>query len=316
MMVFRRLQNFLRKTPSQQAETLGYFTRRGLSNLPFVPLPVRLSVPPAGKVVFWWSYVEPTFHPERGLLDYWGKDVGGLRFLWRFLRSGMTFLDVGAYHGVYALVAATRVGCRGRVVAFEPSPRDRRRLALHLRMNRLGWVAVEPYAVGAATGKQRFFVALGDPTMNSLRRPLAAGPVQEVLVDVTTLDDYYARNALPPPDLIKLDVEGGELEVFDGAQGLMSSSRPVLICELLDLVTEPWGYPARNILARLKQAEYEWYDFREDGTITPHREQENYPDVSNYLAVPREKRNLVADWVRVLESAAPAETLGREQGNG
>jgi hypothetical protein len=64
------------------------------------------------------------FSADRGLFDYWGDDVGELRFLWKYLQLGMTFLDVGAFHGVYSTIAARKLGDRSRIVAFEPSQRD------------------------------------------------------------------------------------------------------------------------------------------------------------------------------------------------
>jgi FkbM family methyltransferase len=60
-------------------------------------------------------------------------------------------LDIGAHHGLYTLLASRRVGRRGMVVAFEPSPRERRRLAKHLRVNRCANVEVEACAVGDAS---------------------------------------------------------------------------------------------------------------------------------------------------------------------
>jgi len=297
-MSWKRIHHFLQKTPGQRADTVRYFARRGLSKFPYVPVPVRLQVSPSEKTVFWWSYVVPFFRPERDMLEYWGEDVGELRFLWHFLRPGMTFLDAGAYHGVYSILAAQKTGRRGRVVAFEPSPRERRRLELHLRMNRMRWVSVEPRALGAAGGRRKLFMATADATMNSLRRPVAESTVQEIEVETVCLDEYCAAQHIERLDLIKLDTEGGEIEVVEGARHMLKSTRPLLICEVLDLVTQPWGYPARQIIARLKEEGYEWFDFRPEGSIERHREQETYPEIRNYLAVPREKQNEVESWLR------------------
>ncbi|PYU79664.1 MAG: hypothetical protein DMG50_23195 [Acidobacteria bacterium] len=61
----------------------------------------------------------------------------------------MTFVDIGAFHGIYSVIAATRLGDGSRVVAFEPSQRERRRLQLHLRCNGIKSVVVEPYTAAA-----------------------------------------------------------------------------------------------------------------------------------------------------------------------
>ncbi len=68
-------------------------------------------------------------------------------FLRGFLKTGMTVLDIGAHHGFYTLLAARCVGLVGKVTAFEPSPRERRRLIWHVRLNRCPQVLVEPFAL-------------------------------------------------------------------------------------------------------------------------------------------------------------------------
>jgi len=79
------------------------------------------------------AYVDPV----KGAFnfDLWGWDVRELRLLQRFLTPGMTVIDVGAHHGLYAILAARQVGATGRVIAFEPAPSVRRRLRWHLRLN-------------------------------------------------------------------------------------------------------------------------------------------------------------------------------------
>ena len=96
-----------------------------------------MKMSPSDEIQFWWSYVVPYFDATRGFFDYWGHDLGDLRFLWRNLKPGIVFLDIGAHHGIYSIVAAKKLGTNGTVVAFEPSSREYRRLRLHLRLNRL-----------------------------------------------------------------------------------------------------------------------------------------------------------------------------------
>src|SRR5439155_14870569 len=96
----------------------------------------------------------------------------------------MTFFDVGAYHGIYTIIAAKRLGHSGSVVAFEPSPRERRRLRLHLRYNRITSVKVEPYAVAGEEGEASLrMIVEGYTTMNSLRQPAVDHPVTRVEVE-------------------------------------------------------------------------------------------------------------------------------------
>jgi FkbM family methyltransferase len=298
-MLLRRIKNFVSRPLEQKLVTIRYFLRWGLSKLPYAPVRTQLLIPPAEKISFWWSYVAPSNHPERQLLDYWGDDVGELRFLWRILKPGMVFIDIGAYHGLYTIVAAKKLGKQGQLLAFEPSQRERRRLRFHLRLNRISTVRLEPYGVGSRSEKVGLFTVIsGFTSMNSLRRPAIQAPVKEVLVEIVQLDEYLKQKAIRQIDVIKIDTEGGELEVLSGLQRSLTYRRPLIICEVLDWVTQPWGYRAREIVSCLKQCDYHWFEFRPDGTIFCHEQKDNYPDLRNYLAVPKEKLPTVQDWIR------------------
>src|SRR6266478_3566309 len=99
-------------------EKYGFLMTRLRSIFPTMPVPMRLAFGA------WWV-------AERSALDYnllnGGFENAEIRFVDRFLRPGMTMLDIGAHHGLYTLLASKRVGADGKVVAFEPSPRERRR---------------------------------------------------------------------------------------------------------------------------------------------------------------------------------------------
>ena len=254
---------------------------------------------PGMELSFWWSYIYDLDRPDRRFSEYWGYDGGELRFLWQFLEPGMVFFDVGAYHGIFSVLAAMRLSSRGQVVAFEPSPRERRRFELHIRMNRLREVRLEPYAVSTRTGSMKFFTVTGGfASMNSLKLPEIQAPVHETTAEAISLDEYLAQRKYMRIDIMKIDVEGGELEAFRGAKLTLRSMRPIIICEVLDWVTRPWGYPAYEIVDCLRGEDYEWFEFHDDGTITPHEIRSEYPEIRNYLAVPREKLPLVSRWRR------------------
>ena len=298
-MIVQRLKNFAARPLNQKILTTLFFMRQGLAKLPYLLIPLRLPIPPSDMATLWWSYVIPGYRTECGFFEYWGQDVGDLCFLRRILRPGMVFFDVGAYHGLFTLVAAKVLGKRGRVIAFEPSPRELRRLRFHLRLNRLSGVEVVPSAVGSHNGARRFFVVRSEDTsMNSLQPPPIESTVEETTVGTVSLDQYCRENGIDAVDLIKIDVEGGELEVFLGAQRILTLHRPFIICEVLDRVTLPWGYPARQIVDWLENCGYHWFDFDLDGYLRPHAKRTDYSQVKNYLAVPAEKLSVVGKWLR------------------
>lgn len=276
-------------SPSDLTYVVRYFFRRGLAKLPYCPLLVRLRLSEAEQIRFWWSHVEPFFDPARSFRDYWGHDAADLRFVWNFLRPQDVFLDIGAYHGIYSVVAAKRLADCGRVFAFEPSPREHKRLRLHLKINALQGVTAESLALSAAEAEQWFFQVLsGDRTRGGLKKANTSDPVSEVSVRTVTLDAFVRRNSLHRVDLIKLDVEGAERDVLAGAKMVFSTLRPALLCEVLDATTRAWGYPATDLLATLEQYDYSWFDLCLDGSLLRHTHKTSYTEVRNYVALPCE----------------------------
>jgi FkbM family methyltransferase len=296
-MLVDRFVRFVQRPAAERRVTVRFFARKALAKLPCMPIRTRMTVAPGEHFRFWWSYLPMADHSDRTLWEYWGDDRGELRFLWQFLRPGMAFFDIGAYHGIFSLLAAKRLSLQGQVVAFEPSQRECRRFELHMRWNGLSGVRLEPCAVSSTSGTFEFFaVASGFTSMNSLKPPPISHPIREIKVRAVSLDAYLTGRGVTRIDLMKIDVEGGELEAFRGAVGMLSAIRPILICEVLDWVTRPWGYPAREIVSYLRERGYYWFDFRDDGTIYPHAQRDEYPEIRNYLAVPREKLALVERW--------------------
>jgi FkbM family methyltransferase len=280
----------------RRRSTVRFFARKALSRLPYVAVPLRLRVAPEAVLNLWWSYIGETDVPGVPLTE-WSADLTELQFLWSFLRPGMSFFDVGSYHGIYSIVASKKLGAHAHVVAFEPSPRERRRVMLHALMNGV-CIAIEPYAITSEPQRCQLFIASGFISMNSLVPPPIDAPLLQTEVQGISLDRYVEIKAINQIDLLKIDIEGAELEAFRGARRILESIRPLIVCEVLDWVTRPWNYPASKIIAFLSRLDYQWFDFREDGTLVPHITRTEYPETRNYLAVPREKRLQIRPWLR------------------
>ncbi len=202
----------------------------------------------------------------------------------------MTVLDVGAHHGLYTLLLSKTVGGKGRVIAFEPSPRECRRLKKHLRFNRCSNVHVERSAAGSETGEANLYLADGfQDWCNSLRPPALPDSTHIVRVRVRRIDDVLAELGISKVDFIKLDVEGGELAALNGATRLLhGESRPAILAEVQDVRTLPWGYPAREILQFVLRMDYRWFAIAAKGALLPIScDQESYD--ANLVALPVER---------------------------
>jgi FkbM family methyltransferase len=273
--------------------------RFGLAKLPCFPAVYRLRTPGFADFAFRWTLVMPFMDPVRGAFDFtlYGWDVRELRFLRRFLQPGMTVLDIGAHHGLYAILASHLVGSTGRVFAFEPSPRITRRLRWHLALNGARQVEVEPCAVAASKSRMELFIPTrGVDTIASLRLPqLSQGRARSVMVDVVALDDFIAARQVASIDLIKLDVEGAEMDVLAGAREVMQRTKPCWLFEALDSTAESWGNSGRTLVDRFAALGHTLFEFTPDGMLQPHAPRVAYPLDSNcnLLAVPGQKLALV-----------------------
>jgi FkbM family methyltransferase len=134
---------------------------------------------------------------------------------------GDVVFDVGANVGVYTLAFSRRTGPTGHVVAFEPLPRNLAFLRRHLQMNALTNVRVMPVAVSDRSGSALFREA-SHHAMGALD---ASGALT---VPTVVLDALVAQGELPSPSLIKIDVEGAEVDVLRGARGILQEARPIV----------------------------------------------------------------------------------------
>lgn len=149
--------------------------------------------------------------PEAPLIDWAWREFGG---------EGL-FVDVGAHVGQWTLpFAAAGVP----VVAFEPNPPIRALLSAAIRQNGLA-VSLWPFALGAAAGSGHLTAPEIGGGMASIVCEFPGGPVSET-VEVRSLDHFSLA-----PRLLKLDVEGAEVDVLRGAHETIRQHRPVVIFE-------------------------------------------------------------------------------------
>jgi FkbM family methyltransferase len=164
------------------------------------------------------------------------------------LTSGMTVWDIGANVGLYTLPSARAVGPTGQVVAFEPMPRNLGFLRRHLTLNALNDVVVCEVAVSDATGALR--MAEGDSPSEF---HVEAGGSYEV--KAVTLDDWLAESGAPPPDLVKIDVEGSDDAVLRGGARTFAKYRPSIYLALhgegqrraCGTLLASWGYEVTSL---------------------------------------------------------------------
>ncbi|PHK93207.1 hypothetical protein CR162_19880 [Pseudoroseomonas rhizosphaerae] len=153
------------------------------------------------------------------------------RLIPRLCPPGGTALDLGAGWGSYTRLMLDSVGPFGRVAAFEPNPEVARGLQdLALRDHRL---RVFEQALSNRTGRESFY-RLAESGLSSLRerRHLQVPVVDRIAVSVGQLDDCPLVAALPAIDFMRVDVEGEELPLLEGARETIRRTEPIIVLEL------------------------------------------------------------------------------------
>jgi len=149
----------------------------------------------------------------------------------RHLRPGMTFYDIGANIGFFSLLAARLVEPAGRVVSFEADPEVAARLREHVARNDFTVGTVEQKAVWSESRTVLFARAdAGSSPDRGLGHVVGAADGNTIPITAVSLDEYARASA--PPDFLKCDVEGAEVEVFRGAATLLREKHPIILCEM------------------------------------------------------------------------------------
>src|SRR5687768_692491 len=164
---------------------------------------------------------------ERFLLYDHAYDEKLLLSLMRIVSPGDVCLDVGANIGAITLSLAHRVGPGGRVLAFEPGPLLFDRLTKNIERNRLGNVSAYQVGLGSHNAMLYWRLEEGENAGNAF---ISSDPTG-IAVHVATPDEFVAIQQLPRIDLIKIDVEGMELSVIQGALGTIRRFKPCIIVE-------------------------------------------------------------------------------------
>jgi len=280
--LIRNLINKLRRTVRQRR--LDFLERVWSRVHPFMALPRW-----GPRMGFFWCYGDVL---GRRLWCRQPVDTYQRAFLWDYLQPGMVVVDVGAHQGLYTILAARRCGSTGIVVAIEPAREQKKRLARNVWWNMCRNVRIHGEAVGAEVQAAcPLYVVKGFETGGNSLRPIASDVASTWSVHsvfMVTLDKLCSDEHLENIDVLKVDVEGGERDVFAGAKELLSRKpRPLVLWEVSDRRTQAWGYKARETVITLLNLGFISLEIG-DHVLLRHRLQDEYPSC-DLLAVPQER---------------------------
>lgn len=186
----------------------------------------RIDAGPAKGVRFWIRMPE-----DKGIWTGTYELAFAQRIAAAVPRGGVAY-DIGGWHGFFAGVMASQGAAK--VVVFEPLPDNVARIERLVALNPNLPIQLMPQALGAEEGVTEM-VVMPDTSMAKLAgsdfQPGATSATR-LSVRISSIDALVSSGTLPPPALMKLDVEGAEMMVLHGAESVLTKHKPVIFAEI------------------------------------------------------------------------------------
>lgn len=182
-----------------------------------------------------WLYVSPSAGLKYLFKSMDTIDPVLLRCAYQAVNPGDVVWDIGANIGLFSFAASARSGATGQVIAFEPDlwlAQILRRSAM-IQPQTNASVKVVPIAIASKPSLRNFWIARRSRAANALLgygSSQMGGIAEEQTVPAFNLDHLLSE--LPPPNVLKVDVEGAEVEVLRGQRHMLDEVRPIVLCEV------------------------------------------------------------------------------------
>lgn len=210
----------------------------------------------------------------------------------RLLKPGSVFVDVGAHVGMFTVLGSKKVGPKGEVFSFDPIPENVKALKKNLELNSLSNVKVTNQALSSSSGDKVFKIREDTGLSGFYEHPLGA-TVKEINVRAATLDEHFKDKKV---DFIKIDTEGHEMKVLEGAkETLKNNPHAQLIIELNPSSLKSAGKTPEDLLEFILSLGYEVYSIDDQLNrfyrLTDKHKQwkDNFPQYgyTNLLCIPK-----------------------------
>ena len=194
-----------------------------------------------------------------GYVNFGGKHNMGWNDCIDSLNGDETFFDIGAHIGLYTLPAAIKLS-KGKVYAFEPATINYKILTKHIKMNSLVNVEAKNLLVGDLDKNVKFFEQekLVSPK-NSIVMIDKISHYNTVYKKQVSLDNYF-KDLDVVPNVIKIDVEGAEVLVMNGAKKLITKSKPKIYLSIHPGRINQLGQSIEELLELINNLNYNIFD--------------------------------------------------------
>jgi len=174
--------------------------------------------------------------------------------LGKIIEEGMVVIDIGANIGYYVLIESSLVGPRGQVIAIEPLPANIESLNANLVLNNIHNVTVIPAAISDSDGKDNLYLSRSS-NWQSLQKTPYWHPALGVREVATWRLDTLVEKLKVPVNLVRMDIEGGEVAAFEGMVQTLERYKPRIAVEMHTSLVGKQSII--NILKRLKTLSYD-----------------------------------------------------------
>jgi FkbM family methyltransferase len=197
--------------------------------------------------------VDPRDAVSRAIIQNGWHEPETVDLIHRVVSPGMVFFDVGAHVGQYSLIASKLVGQDGAVHSFEPHPILFEALRRNLRRNQCHNVCSHNAAADVHPGSSTLFLATASNVGATSLRPPANDSGERSAVQRSALDTYVRSRGIGRVDLVKLDVEGAELDALQGARAVLVENPEIcIIYEIFEPTARLFGRSTTDVARYLR----------------------------------------------------------------
>ena len=193
--------------------------------------------------------------------EYWGKQHNNLFNTYlKIAKTSKCFFDIGAHIGIVTIPVALNMKNSGQVYSFEPSKRNLYFLKYHIKKNNVKNVKIVDKIVSSKTmSNVRFYEASETTGMNSIIKINEKNVTTMKKMKSISLDDFCESEDLKP-DILKVDIEGSEVDLLIGARKIISKHKPIIFLSYHAKHLKELGYKRNAMIKIIKELRYVAYD--------------------------------------------------------
>ena len=149
-------------------------------------------------------------------------------FIKKTLKPGQTYVDIGCYIGFYALHSAKLVGAEGKVIAIDANPENIEIVKKNVEINKISNLAAYNFAITDKDGYSDFYLTKLSAA-NSLQKRELFPTIAKIKIQTSTLDTLDSLKSIDEIDLLKIDIEGSEVDCLKGARHVLEKTRNIIV---------------------------------------------------------------------------------------